>query len=228
MPGSNCITGTFNFRKVTNLDVIKPSYEIYNPKTPEEGLGILRMIEQAARTCYKSEDKITEDSAEKFVKMLRDRKHHAMLEFGNMTVKIVTDRGITHELVRHRICSFAQESTRYCDYGGKGITVVMPGDIEVADGVKGQEGRRVWTLAMEQAQRNYNSLRDLGYTPQTARSVLPTCLKTEIVISCNVREWMHIFSMRTPITAHPDMRALMIQLWEEASSLIPIIFADLN
>lgn len=213
------------------MDIIRPSYEIINPETPEQGLAMLQLMERAGRTCYKSEDKITPESAPKFVAMLRDRQHEAMVEFGFIVVKIVCDRGITHELVRHRICSFAQESTRWCDYGGKGIKVVLPGDIREdyeAGTERGLKAYEIWLRAMEQDQVNYDELRDLGYKPETARSVLPTCLKTEIVIGANTREWRHIFKMRTPVTAHPDMRRLMHPLLADIQALVPVLYDDIT
>lgn len=213
------------------MNIIQPSYEIITPQTPEEGKTMIQLMERAGRTCYKSEDRITPDSAEKFVTMLRERQHEAMLEFGWIVVKFITDRGITHEMVRHRICSFAQESTRWCDYGGMGIQVVLPGNIQEeyeAGTEKGLKGYEVWLRAMEQDQENYDALRDLGYKPQDARSVLPTCLKTEIVLGANTREWRHIFKMRTPVTAHPDMRRLMQPLLTDMQALIPVLYDDIT
>jgi thymidylate synthase (FAD) len=193
---------------------------------------MLRLMESAARTCYKSEDRITDDgaSAVTLITGIRNRGHHAMLEFGNIIVRFITDRGVTHELVRHRLCSFGQESTRWCDYGGKGIRVIPPSGLlaDLEAGLeKGQKGYAVWLRAMEQDQINYDELRDIGYPPEIARSVLPTCLKTEIVVQANPREWRHIFTMRTPFTAHPDMRLLMRPLLHDFSERVPVVFADL-
>jgi len=212
------------------MNIIQPSYEIINPQSRDEGIAMVQLMERAGRTCYKSEAKITADSAGQFVTMLRDRQHEAMLEFGFIVVKFVTDRGITHEMVRHRLCSFAQESTRWCDYGGMGIQVLLPGDIRAdyeAGTEKGIKAYEIWLRAMEQDQVNYDELRDLGYKPETARSVLPTCLKTEIVIGANTREWRHIFKMRTPVTAHPDMRRLMRPLLSDMQALVPVLYDDI-
>lgn len=205
------------------MKIIEPSYEIITPKTKEEGLEILKVMERAARTCYQSQDKATEDgsSAEKLVKFLRDKGHHAMLEFGTMTVKFICCRGISHELVRHRLCSFAQESTRYVRLND--IEVIVPPTI-----VENSEAYESWEIAIKSAEKSYAELLDMGYAPQIARSVLPTCLKTEIVVQGNIREWMHIFQMRTQIAAHPQMRQLMQPLLVEVKQIVPIIFDDID
>ena len=205
------------------MELIKPSYEIVTPTTPAEGDALLKQIEKVARVCYQSQDKITEDglSAQKLVKFLRDKNHQAMIEFGDIIVSFTTDRGISHELVRHRLCSFAQESTRYVTYNN--IQVLCPPEI-----LTDPQPLFVWEEAIRVSEMAYASLLELGLKPQTARSVFPTCLKTQIVIKANIREWRHIFTMRTPITAHPDMRRLMNPLLTELKELIPIVFDDLE
>ena len=181
-------------------------------------------IEIAGRTCYKSEDKITGDSAAKFIKMLIERGHHAMIEHAAASIKFVCDRGVTHELVRHRIVSYAQESTRYCNYGknkfDKSIGVIkppfkMPESSEV-----------IWRKAMANAESYYLQLIDNGEPPELARSVLPICLKTEIVTTCNLREWRHIFTLRTSKYAHPQIRKMMIIALGIMQSQCPAVFED--
>ena len=130
----------------------------------------------AGRTCYKSEDKITDDSAEKFVDMLTRRGHHAMIEFGDIIAKFVTNRGVTHEIVRHRMCSFAQESTRYVKYDGK-MQFIRPVWYYEAD----KYTQTIWRKAMIEAEFNYQTLLKNGWRPEQAREVLPNSLKTEIV-----------------------------------------------
>ncbi len=203
------------------MQIVHPSYEILFPKNKDEANRFLRLIEQAGRTCYKSEDKITNESNLAFAKMLRDANHSAVIEHSLLSVKFVIDRGLTHELVRHRIASFAQESTRWCDYKSKGIQVICPNELQ------NEPGFSVWLRAVQQAQDNYDELRNLGYKPQIARSVLPTCLKSELVVTANWTEWRHIFKMRTSLTAHPDLRRIMIDLLEEIKSIIPIVFDDI-
>lgn len=209
------------------VKIIEQSYEIL---TPINGLDILKGIERAARTCYKSEGLITDDgnSAKKLVKKLVENGHLAMIEHGiNISVKFITDRGVSHELVRHRIASFAQESTRYCNYAkdkfDNQISVIMPifeGDSDSAIIV-------AWEQAMQYAELKYLEMIRFGASPQLARSVLPNSLKTEIIVTANIREWMHIFSLRTNKAAHPQIRALMIPLLEELKTRIPVLFDEI-
>ena len=193
------------------MKIIEPSFEILYPK-PLQGEEILKRIETAARTCYKSEDKITSDSAETFVEGLIRREHFAMLEHGgDISVRFISNRGFTHELVRHRLASFAQESTRYCNYSknefGNEITVVKP---YWYDGTEaGESCKNRWKQAMKLNEDAYFTLLNLNLSAQAARGVLPNDLKTEIVITANIREWRHIMALRTAKAAHPDMRRLM-------------------
>lgn len=207
------------------MRIIEPSYEILTPINGEE---ILKLLEFSGRVCYKSEDKITTDSAEKFIKMLLDHGHEAMIEHFNVTVKFIHNRGFTHELVRHRLCSFAQESTRYCNYSkdkfDNQITVINPYWFDDASIIL-QDG---WYISVYMAESTYNVLLKGGLSPQAARGVLPNDLKTEIVITANLREWRHIFKLRTSAPAHPDMRRIMIPLLKEMQKKIPIIFDDIT
>ncbi len=208
------------------MKLIDQSHEIiFCPDT-------LGMIERAGRTCYKSEDKITEDSSEKFVKMLVDRGHHAMIEFGDIIVRFITNRGVTHELVRHRLCSFAQESTRYVKYDGE-MEFIRP--VWMRSALNGHIkdyhlqclesfDERVFISAMMDAEARYKSLLDAGWRPEQAREVLPNALKTEIVVKANVREWRHIFLLRTSLKAHPQMRGLMAPLQKELREKLPVLF----
>lgn len=199
------------------MKVIKQSYEILN--SPEDAL---RMIELAGRTCYKSEDKIIDGSAEKFVKMLVDRKHTAMVEFGDLIVKFITNRGVTHELVRHRLCSFAQESTRYVNYGGKEMEFIEPVWDETSDAC------HLWHDAMKWSEISYTDLvNNFGWRPEQAREILPNSLKTEIVVKANFTEWRHILKLRTANAAHPQMRELMRPLLKELQDRIPVVFGDI-
>ena len=174
------------------------------------GISELKFIERVGRTCYKSEDKITEDSesAKRFVRMLIERGHEAMLEHSILTVRFIVDRGISHEIVRHRIASYAQESTRYCNYSkdkfSNEITVIRPVDIQ-----EGTPEYRDWLEAMEAAEKYYFALLADGCKPQTARSVLPTCTKTEIMVTMNLREWRQFLRLRSDEAAHPDIQAYL-------------------
>jgi thymidylate synthase (FAD) len=187
---------------------------------------ILKQIELAGRTAYKSEDKITPDSARNFVKMIILRGHLSVLEHQSITVRIICDRGVSHEIVRHRLASYTQESTRYCNYTkgkfGSEITVIEPCFWSQDD-----EKYRVWKQTIEQIESGYNKLIELGATPQEARSVLPNSLKTEIVMTMNLREWRHFFTLRTSPAAHPQMREIAIPLLKEFQKRIPVIFSGL-
>jgi thymidylate synthase (FAD) len=199
---------------------IKPSYQILTNIDAEE---ILCSIERAGRTCYKSEDRITENSAVKFVQNLIKRKHFAMLEHQSLSVLFVVDRGVSHEIVRHRICSFAQESTRFCDYGNKGIILIHPPGLTEAQYKRREE--YFWLT-----QSLYDLERAEGIPPELARGVLPTCLKTEIVVSANLREWRHIFDLRAIGTTgkpHPQMLEVMVPLLKELNALLPVVFDDI-
>jgi len=211
------------------MKIVKQNHSILNLSS-----NPLKDIEFAARTCYKSEDKITNDSSERLVKMLQKRGHGAMLEFGDMTVKFVTDRGVTHELVRHRLCSFAQESTRYVNYK-EGVQFIQPvwmrdltdyGTISF-DNSKITVLESDWMRSMMDTEEAYISLIEKGWRPEQARSVLPNSLKTEIVVKCNLREWIHIFSLRCSKAAHPQIRELMLPLLEEVTKKVPVLFNKL-
>ena len=207
------------------MKIINASTEILTPITGDE----LQRIEYAGRTCYKSEDKITDDSAKKFVENLIKRGHEAMLEHSSLSVKFICDRGVSHELVRHRLASFAQESTRYCNYSkdkfGKELTFIKPKFFE-----EGTDSYKYWENAMADAENYYFSMLDFGCTPQEARSVLPNSIKTEIVMTANYREWRHFFWLRAARKtgpAHPQMEELTVPLLYEVSGLIPVVFDDI-
>lgn len=208
--------------------VMPQSFGVLTPIS-EGGIEELRRIERAARTCYKSEDKISSDgkSAKTLVKSLIDRGHHAMLEHSNLSVIFVTDRGVSHELVRHRVASYAQESTRYCNYG-KGkfnneLTFIAPVWMESPDADFHQVV--AWNEAMKNAESSYlRMVNHLGMSPQDARAVLPNSLKTEIVVTTNYREWRHIFDLRCAPSAHPQIVDLMTRLRDYLRIHIPIVF----
>lgn len=185
-----------------------------------------KVIEAAGRTCYKSEDRAEGGSEFAFIRKLRDQfKHHSVLEHGAITVRMICDRGVSHEIVRHRIASFSQESTRYCNYAkgkfGGELTVIAP---LFWDAESAQYAR--WKAACEQTESAYLAMLADGATPQEARSILPNSLKTEVVITANPREWLHIFVMRAGNAAHPQMREIMIPLQKEFADRWPAIFGE--
>lgn len=201
------------------MRIVDPSYTIL---TPLDGPAILRFIEQAGRTAYLSHDRITEDSAPKFVRMLISRGHESVLEHVSLSVRFVCDRGVSHELVRHRLAAFSQESTRYCNYSGEVAFVRPPFWDEESDAFW------LWRHAMTIAEEGYQRLLDLGATPEQARSVLPNSLKTEVVMTANLREWRHVLRLRTSAAAHPQMRELMVPLLRELQQRVPVVFEDLE
>lgn len=202
------------------MKIVEPSVELLWI-TPEP----LRNIELAGRTCYKSEDKITDDSAVKFCQMIYQRGHESVVEHACASFKIVCDRGVSHEIVRHRIASYSQESTRYCNYSkdkfNNGIAVIIPPDLT-------PEQENEWRLAMYDAQNHYLKLLELGCTPQIARSVLPNGLKTELVMTANFREWMHFIKLRTDPAAHPQIRPIAEAIRVELEKHAPTIFGKKN
>lgn len=216
------------------VKVIDPYFEIIDDLNGDE---ILKRIERAGRTCYKSEDRMTTDSSRKFVAFIMSKGHESVLEHEKISVRIICDRGVTHEIVRHRLASYSQESTRYCNYAKTDeITVIRPyfwnwNDIAIAQGdmenISKHRKYEAWFAAMYECEKAYMHLIRLGASPQEARSVLPNSLKTEIVMTCNLREWRHFFKLRTSKAAHPQMREITIPLLNELKKRIPIIFDDI-
>lgn len=208
------------------MKIINASYEIIN-KEKINGLEILKDIERVGRTCYKSESNITDYSAKVFVTTLIRNGHEAMIEHNHISVKFICDRGVSHELVRHRLASFGQESTRYCNYSkdkfGNEITVIKPCFL-----YEDTLNYKIWEDGCLYAEKTYFDLLKFGLTPQGARSVLPNSLKTEIVMTMNIREWRHFFGLRCDTPAHPQMRELTIPLLSELSTIIPVVFDDLR
>ena len=206
------------------MKIIKASAEIiaFTPMLEQ-------IIELGGRTCYKSEDKITEDSASAFIDKIKNFKHESVLEHGSITVRFIVDRGVSHELVRHRLASFSQESTRYCNYGknkfGSEITVIDPFP---AFPHWQPHQFNFWKEACEIAESHYFLLLHNGASAQEARSVLPNSLKTEVMMTANPREWRHVFKVRCHRDAHPQIREVMIPLRDEFADRWPALFGDLN
>lgn len=204
------------------VKVVEPSFEIL---TPLDGQQILKHIERCGRTCYQSFDKADETSAERFARHIVERHHESVIEHFSISVKLITDRAIANEIVRHRLASFSQESTRYCCYShhkfqGE-ISVIKPVELDVSS-----KAYQYWFDAMLEIEKTYMKLIELGEKPETARSVLPCCLKTELVVTANLREWRHIFDLRCSPAAHPDVRALMCSLREAFRQQIPVLFEE--
>ena len=219
------------------MRTLKPQHIIIG-KDQIEGHKILKHIEKIARTCYKSEDLINDESAEKMIKKLIKLNHLAMIEHASVSVLFTCDRGVTHEIVRHRVASYAQESTRYVNYskdkfgneigyidiaGGIALDTKMKDlPVETIDAIISE-----WNQACIDAEKHYMKMLELGATPQIARSVLNNSTKSDINVTMNLREWRHFFELRCDTPAHPQMRELVIPLLKEMSEVIPIVFDDL-
>jgi len=201
------------------MKIVQPSAEIL---TNLDGLDMLQRIERAGRTCYKSEDKINDGSAEKFVAMILKRGHETVIEHESVSVRFICDRGVSHEIVRHRLASYSQESTRYCDYGGDDIAFIDPRPH--IDGVTFE----MWQEAVAVAEHHYHEMIEEGAKPQMARSVLPNSLKTELVMTANLREWRHFFRLRTANAAHPQLTQITRPLLAVFRRAIPVIFDDVG
>ena len=213
------------------MKIIKPGYEILRPQRLDDATrtAVYTAIEAAGRTCYKSERAITPNSAAGFVKNLISRGHEAMLEHASMTVRFTVDRGVSHEIVRHRIASYAQESTRYCNYSenrfGSEITFIKPCFF-----MEDSPSYNVWITACARAEEAYFDLLDIGETPERARTVLPNSLKTEIVVTMDMREWRHFFKLRaigTTGSPHPRMKEVAYPLFRVVSEWAPELFGDI-
>lgn len=205
------------------MEFVDQSFEIDDPI---DGVAIAKKIERCGKVCYKAEHNITDDSYIRFLKMIIKNQHESVLEHVSITVKAYTDRGITHEIVRHRVAAYSQESTRYCNYcderfdskHNKRIKVILPKSLENEYRV-----RYLMTLIEDL----YQQLIQEGIKPQDARDILPTCLKSEIVMTYNLREWRHFFNMRCDQSAHPKIRDLACGILKEFHDKIPVIFDDL-
>lgn len=203
------------------MKIIKPSVCIVAPPTYAE---LLWRVENAGRTCYKSEMK--ENGAEQFVRNLISRGHEAVIEHAYLTARIICDRGVSHEIVRHRLANYCQESTRYCNYSkdkfGNEIAVVEPIYLECDS-----DAWYLWRDACKYAEEAYFDLLNAGCSPQEARAVLPNSLKTEVVMTANLREWRHFFRLRTAPAAHPQMREVAVMLLAEMNRHYPVFFEDM-
>lgn len=205
------------------MQVIMPSVEIIDHI---DGNKIIKKIESIGRVCYKSESKITEDSAKKFITNILNSGHESVIEHESISVRVICDRGVSHEIVRHRIASYSQESTRYCNYSkekfGKELTVIKPIFWDVDS-----EEYKIWLDMMNRIEHDYNALIEMGAKPQEARSILPNSLKTEIVMTMNLREWRHFFKLRTSMRAHPQMREIAMMILEKIKNEMPLFFDDI-
>lgn len=207
----------------------KANVEVISNNSYED---MLKKIEKIGRVCYKSEDKIKDGTAEKFIKGIIKRGHESVIEHESISVRFICDRGVSHEIVRHRIASYSQESTRYCNYAnekyGEQITC-----IDIASGFKydlnNENDRKkydIWVNAMKNSEESYFKMIELGASPQEARCVLPNSLKTEIVATMNIRGWRNFFKLRTAKAAHPQFREIACMLLQVFAKNYPVFFED--
>lgn len=210
--------------------VVRPSIEILTDTSYET---MLRKIERIGRVCYKSEDKIAEGSAEGFIRAIIKRGHESVIEHESISVRVTCDRGVTHEIVRHRIASYSQESTRYCNYTSDKFSNQIS-CIDIATGFSydmndpaDRKKWEIWSSAMEAAEKHYFEMIDAGAKPEEARSVLPNSLKTEIVMTMDLREWRHFIRLRGSRAAHPQIAEITAQIRDEFVKRYPVFFEDL-
>lgn len=210
--------------------IVNPSIEILTNTSYET---MLRKIERIGRVCYKSEDKIAEGSAEGFIRAIIKRGHESVIEHEGISVRVTCDRGVTHEIVRHRIASYSQESTRYCNYTSDKFSNQIS-CIDIATGFRydmndpaDRKKWEIWNSAMESAEKHYFEMIDAGAKPEEARSVLPNSLKTEIVMTMDLREWRHFIRLRGSRAAHPQIAEITAQIRDEFVKRYPVFFEDL-
>lgn len=208
------------------MKIIQPSFEIQNPRSREEGEYILERIERYARISHRSEDKQTPGSWERFIRfVVLEKGDWSVCEHQFATVLFRVDRGCTHELVRHRLFSYTQESTRFVNYGKREIEFIEP--------VWNLESQKIghpyynWSMAMHAAEKNYLDLLREGQAPQAARAVLPNSTAASLIMTGNLRSWRHLFTMRTTKESHPDLRRVIVPLLKEFQARIPILYEDI-
>lgn len=212
------------------MKIIEPSVELINPPSYETALNT---IDIAGRTCYQSGGNMTDGSTEDFIRRIIKRGHESVLEHVSITARFICDRGVSHEIVRHRIGAYSQESTRYCNYSmdrfdGE-ITV-----IDLASGFKYDLTNprdlakyQEWMAAMDDAERHYMRMLELGATAEEARSVLPSSLKTAVIVTYDIREWRHFLRLRCDPAAHPQMQQAANMAKEPLTKWGPVFFEDL-
>ena len=206
------------------MKIIEPSVELVQELDTEK---VMKHIERAGRVCYKSESRISDKSAEKFIANIIKSGHESVIEHVSVTFKIICDRGITHEIVRHRLASYSQESSRYCDYSNDKfdgeLTFIKPCFWSEDD-----ENFKIWKESMATLEKNYLTMRKNGARPEQARSILPNSLKTEIFMTANLREWRHFLKLRTATRAHPQMREVALKIYEILNEKLPVLFSDIQ
>ncbi len=211
--------------------LVKPKIEVMDMAGYSE---VLKKIERIGRVCYKSEDKIQEDSAEKFISGILKRGHESVIEHESVTIKVICDRGVSHEIVRHRLASYSQESTRYCNYSKEkfqnqiSVIDIATGFSYNLDDSADRRKYQIWNEAMASAEKYYFQMLEAGASPQEARAILPNSLKTELVMTMNLREWRHFLKLRLSSAAHPQIREISRLILKELKQGLPVFFQDIE
>lgn len=205
------------------MKIIEPLVEVEN----FDGLKIMKNIERACRTCYRSEDKITEDSYKNLIKNCVNRGHESVLEHEKITVRLTCDIGVYKDLTRHRIASFSIESTRYCNYGkdkwDNQIKFIKPCNIE-----GDSELYSNWVGTMDFVEKEYIAMSKNGATPDQMRMILPHSTAAEVTMTANIREWKHIFELRCSKRVHPSVQQVMIPLLLYFKEKMPEIYESVE
>jgi thymidylate synthase (FAD) len=202
------------------MKLIDTSFELIRPIADDEWITEAKIIERAARTCYRSDDRITDDSYDKMIRFLIRKGHMSPIEHGYATIRLTVSRAIQQELTRHRLASYSVESTRYVNYGNRELQFVVNNGQSTID-------PQYWA-ALETIEQTYVGMVNRGVKPEVARDVLPLSLASQVVMSCNFREWLHIFKLRCSPAAHPDIRLIMTLVRDTFANKLPCIFGDTN
>jgi len=203
------------------MQIVPISFQFLDPFTADDGIRMLKKIERIARVSHRSEDRVTEDSYDKFLRsVVMTHGDLSVIEHVNVTVEVEVDRGITHEIVRHRIGAYTQESTRFVNYNKQPMRFIQPP-------FKSAMTDSFWEEAVEHLEETYLALLKEGEPPEIARSVLPNSLAAKLVITYNLRMWRYFLIMRTTKEAHPQMKLLTIPLVDRFKETIPILFEDI-
>ena len=204
------------------MKIIKPWIEIERI----DGKSIMKNIEKACRTCYRSENLITEESYKNLIKNCLNRGHESILEHEKITIRMCCDIGVYKDLTRHRFGSFSIESTRYCNYGkdkfDNEIKFIEPCNIDK------KKLFNEWYSACTEIEQRYLKMAELGATPDQMRMILPHSTAAEVVMTANIREWRHILSLRASKMTHPSVQQLMIPLLLYFKRCMPELFEDIN
>ena len=209
------------------MKVIQASYEILTDLS--DPIKILKDIERAGRVCYKSENNISDDSCITFCNNILNRGHEAVIEHSQLSVKFIVDRAIANELVRHRLASYCQESTRYCNYSKDKFYNELKVIDQEALLPRDSTDYNIWWMTCKNAEEAYMTMISNGVKPEIARSVLPLSTATEIIMTANIREWRNVLKLRSShnMRAHPQMRSIIDRLLAELKSKIPVLFDDI-